>query len=80
LFLKVFLPNPLGLLKNGNIQPEIVNILQGRVNQSILTRHYLVPDANLRDNILAGLTELSKPLGGLPGQRAAEEREKKNGI
>lgn len=29
-------------LRNEGIQPEIIDLLQGRVSQSILTRHYLV--------------------------------------
>jgi hypothetical protein len=49
-------------LRHSGIQPEVVDMLQGRVSQSILTRHYLVPNAQLRDNVLASLTELWKKL------------------
>ena len=34
------------------VQPEIVDMLQGRVSTSILTRHYLVPNNSLRDQVL----------------------------
>jgi hypothetical protein len=36
------------------------------IDPNIAETHYLVPNANPRDNILAGLTELSKLLRGLP--------------
>ncbi|HKG72540.1 MAG TPA: integrase [Nitrososphaeraceae archaeon] len=43
------------LRQSAGIQPEAVDLLQGRVSTSILTRHYLVPDNSLRDNVLGAL-------------------------
>jgi hypothetical protein len=39
-----------------------VDLLQGRVSQSILTRHYLTPDSSLRDNVLAAIENLRDKL------------------
>jgi intergrase/recombinase len=39
-------------LRNEGIQPEIIDMVQGRVSQSILTRHYLVPQQGLKDQVL----------------------------
>jgi intergrase/recombinase len=36
-------------LRQSGIQPEIVDTLQGRVAQSVLTRHYLVPQSSVKD-------------------------------
>ena len=41
------------LRQSARIQPEVVDLLQGRVSTSILTRHYLVPDNSLRHDVLA---------------------------
>jgi intergrase/recombinase len=46
------------LRQSAGIQPEVVDLLQGRVSTSILTRHYLVPDNSLRDNVLAAVQKL----------------------
>jgi intergrase/recombinase len=45
-----------------NIQPEIVDMLQGRVSTSILTRHYLVPNNSLRDNVLDAIQKLEQQI------------------
>ena len=49
-------------LRSEGIQPEFVDLLQGRVSQSILTRHYLTPDSSLRDNVLAAIENLRKTI------------------
>jgi intergrase/recombinase len=49
-------------LRNEGIQPEIVDMLQGRVSQSILTRHYLTPDSNLSSRILDSLYKLQRTI------------------
>jgi intergrase/recombinase len=49
-------------LRAEGIQPEFVDLLQGRVSQSILTRHYLTPDSSLRDNVLAAIENLREKL------------------
>jgi len=47
-------------LRKESIQPEVVDMLQGRVSQSILTRHYLVPQNSLKDHVLDALKELQR--------------------
>jgi intergrase/recombinase len=49
-------------LRNEGIQPEIVDMLQGRVSQSILTRHYLVPKPSFKEDILQALEQLQQQL------------------
>jgi intergrase/recombinase len=47
-------------LRQEGIQPEVVDLLQGRVSQSILTRHYLVPQSTLKDDVLRALKKLQR--------------------
>ncbi len=47
-------------LRVSGIQPEIVNLLQGRVDSDILTTHYLVPQNSLKDQVLDALKQLQK--------------------
>ena len=49
-------------LRKDGIQPEVVDMLQGRVSQSILTRHYLTPDSNLSSRILDSLYKLQQTI------------------
>jgi hypothetical protein len=49
-------------LRKEGIQPEIVDLLQGRVSQSILTRHYLAPSQNMKDDVLKALEKLQRQL------------------
>jgi intergrase/recombinase len=49
-------------LRTEGIQPEIIDMLQGRVSQSILTRHYLVPKPSFKDDILKALEQLQRQL------------------
>jgi intergrase/recombinase len=42
------------------IQPEVVDMLQGRVSQSILTRHYLVPKPSFKEEVLQALEKLKR--------------------
>ena len=44
------------------VQPEIVDMLQGRVSTSILTRHYLVPNNSLRDQVLDAIQKLKRDI------------------
>ena len=46
-------------LRKEGIQPEVVDMLQGRVSQSVLTRHYLVPQSSLKDQVLQALEKLN---------------------
>jgi intergrase/recombinase len=45
-------------LRHSGIQPEIIDMLQGRVSQSILTRHYLVPKPSFKEEVLQALEQL----------------------
>jgi intergrase/recombinase len=47
-------------LRKEGIQPEVVDILQGRASQSVLTRHFLVPENSLKDQVLDALEKLQK--------------------
>jgi intergrase/recombinase len=45
-------------LRKEGIQSEVVDMLQGRVSTSVLTRHYLVPQQELKDQVLQALDKL----------------------
>jgi intergrase/recombinase len=47
-------------LRNSGIQPEVVDMLQGRVQTSVLTRHYLVPDQYLKADVIKALKQLEQ--------------------
>jgi intergrase/recombinase len=49
-------------LRKEGIAPEIIDLLQGRVSQSILTRHYLAPSQNMKDDVLQALEKLQRQL------------------
>jgi intergrase/recombinase len=49
-------------LRQSGIQPEIIDMLQGRVSQSILTRHYLVPAPSFKEDVLKALEQLQRQL------------------
>jgi intergrase/recombinase len=49
-------------LRKEGIAPEIVDLLQGRVSQSILTRHYLAPSQSMKDDVLQALEKLQQQL------------------
>jgi intergrase/recombinase len=49
-------------LRHSGIQPEIIDLLQGRVSQSILTRHYLVPKPSFKEDVLQALEQLQQQL------------------
>ncbi|MGH9926403.1 MAG: integrase [Nitrososphaeraceae archaeon] len=50
------------LRQTAGIQPEVVDLLQGRVSTSILTRHYLVPDNSLRQGVLSAVDKLREKI------------------
>jgi intergrase/recombinase len=50
------------LRQSAGIQPEVVDLLQGRVSISILTRQYLVPDNSLRNNVLSVVEKLREKI------------------
>jgi intergrase/recombinase len=45
-------------LRQSGILPEVVDMLQGRVSPSILTRHYLVPAQELKHQVLQASEKL----------------------
>jgi intergrase/recombinase len=49
-------------LRQEGIQPEVVDMLQGRVSQSVLTRHYLVPQSSLKDQVLESMEKLKQAI------------------
>jgi hypothetical protein len=49
-------------LRKEGIQAEVVDMLQGRVSQSVLTRHYLVPQSSLKDQVLQALRKLQSTI------------------
>jgi intergrase/recombinase len=49
-------------LRASGIQPEIIDMLQGRVSQSVLTRHYLVPQSTFKSDVLQALEKLQQQL------------------
>jgi intergrase/recombinase len=51
-------------LRQSGIQAEVVNLLQGRVDSDVLTRHYLVPSNSLKDQPLDALKQLQKKIDG----------------
>jgi hypothetical protein len=50
------------LRQSAGIQPEVGDLLQERVSTSILTRHYLVPDNSLRNNVLSIVEKLREKI------------------
>jgi Archaeal phage integrase len=49
-------------LRHKEIEPEIVDLLQGRVSQSVLTRHYLAPSQDLKTRVLDAVAALQKEI------------------
>ena len=49
-------------LRKEGVEPEVVDLLQGRVSQSVLTRHYLTPDSTLSAKILDSLDRLNQAI------------------
>jgi intergrase/recombinase len=49
-------------LRQQGIQPELIDMLQGRVPPSVLTRHYLVPGLDYKTQVLEAVDKLRKQL------------------
>lgn len=47
-------------LRGAGMPAEVVDLLQGRVPQSVLVRNYLVPDASLAKRVLESVSKLQK--------------------
>jgi hypothetical protein len=50
------------LRQNGHIEAEIVDLLQGRVPKSVFLRHYLTPNGDYKQKILASVVKLKAEL------------------
>jgi hypothetical protein len=48
------------LIQSAGIDATTVDLLQGRVGQSVLVRHYQSPTASLRDKVLDAVSQLQK--------------------
>ncbi len=55
---KIFAPH----LRQSVVQPEVVDMLQVRVAQYVLARHYLVPRQNFKEDVLQALEKLMRLL------------------
>ena len=58
------------LHQHGGIPSEVVDFLQGRVSTSVFSRHYLTPDASLKDKVIDAVTKLQKEIESQPLNRA----------
>jgi len=47
-------------LRQSGIEPEIIDMLSGRVGKSIFLRHYYRPSLSYKDKVLQCLNELKK--------------------
>lgn len=50
------------LIINEGIQPDVVDLLSGRVPQSIFTRHYLVPQNSFKEKVLDAMEKLKQEI------------------
>jgi intergrase/recombinase len=50
------------LRQSGGIEPEIIDMLSGRVGKNIFLRHYYTPSLNYRAKVLDSIQELHKAL------------------
>jgi intergrase/recombinase len=49
-------------MRQSGIESEYIDLLQGRVKQSVLTRHYLSPSNDLKDRVLDAVSGLQKQI------------------
>jgi hypothetical protein len=49
-------------LHQSGIASENIDFLQGRVNPSVFSRHYLTPSQDLKDRVLSSLDSLYKAI------------------
>jgi intergrase/recombinase len=49
-------------LKQSSIETEIIDMLQGRIGKDIFIRHYMTPNSNFKNDVLAAVGELQKQL------------------
>jgi intergrase/recombinase len=49
-------------LRQQGVQPEIIDMLQGRIGKNILSRHYLTPSSSYKAEVLKDLEKLQQQL------------------
>lgn len=49
-------------LRQSGAQPEVADLLQGMVAQSVLTRHYLVPKSYFKEDVLESFKNLKQEI------------------
>jgi intergrase/recombinase len=49
-------------LRQQGVQPEIIDMLQGRIGKNIFLRHYLTPTSSYKTEVLQALEKLQKQL------------------
>jgi intergrase/recombinase len=49
-------------LRKEQIQPEVVDLLSGKVPSPVLTRHYLLTSKDMKNDILRALEKLQQQL------------------
>lgn len=49
-------------LRQSGVQPEVVDLLQGRIAQSVLTHHYLVPKPSFKEDVLESFENLKQEI------------------
>jgi intergrase/recombinase len=49
-------------LRQSGIEPEIINMIQGRIGKDIFLRHYLTPDSSFKSKVLDAISELQKEI------------------
>jgi intergrase/recombinase len=49
-------------LRKEQIQPEVVDLLSGKVPSPVLTRHYLLPSKDMKNDVLRALEKLQQQL------------------
>jgi len=50
------------LVEKRQIQPEVIDLLSGKVPSPVLTRHYLLPSKDMKNDVLRALEKLQQQL------------------
>jgi hypothetical protein len=56
------LPIYASFLRQQGIQPEIIDMLPGRIGKNIFLRHYLTPSSSYKSKVLKALEKLQRQL------------------
>jgi len=49
-------------LRQQGVQPEIIDMLQGRIGKNIFLRHYMTPSSSYKTEVLQALGKLQQQL------------------